>query len=734
MRRLLSILTIVLNAAVNLYGQSTNITTLFVSDFKKAEEFYKILAYRNALELYLHYEEKHEGDVLTTERIADCYVKLNNYNEAAAWYAKLVVRPNAKPIDHYNYAEVLCMIGDYTKALAAYRQYQNLAPSDARVKLKLKFLDQVDFHRRDSNLYTLGQSWYNSDQSDFGAHYFKNGIVFVSARDRDLFIKRKSMSALNDDETPLNTFFVLPTPEPQQSEADQVMLFYKRELNSIYHDGPVSFFQNDRKIAFSRNTLRNGRPARDADGKVNLELYFATLGEDNTLSDVTAFPFNDHSHSTGHPWVSNNGTILYFSSDRPGGYGGADIYVSYLQNSKWTEPRNVGAVINTPGDEFYPFIYKDSVMFFASNGHGGFGGLDNFVSRIDNSAFTTPANMSYPINTNMDDFALIIDETGRKGLFSSNRPGGKGYDDIYNFSLNKFTLLGTVVERSSRQPIPNATVFIRNNGHHIIDSLFTDSLGRFYTQLPLDQEFIVNSKKAGYTSIDEIRLVTDKNSVLTDTLTIPIWENGLFAQGFVYSNELQSTLPDATVVIENLTTGAIDSINVGKQAFYKFLVLPNTRYRITARKAGHIANGFNLNTDGLYRANLVNDILLEETFLEKLEVLFDFDEAIIKPEFNKTLDRFVRDLKRQPSARVNIGAHADSKGTHEYNLELSGKRATAVTSYLLNRGISKSRIDARGFGEELILNRCSDGVECTDEEHSLNRRAEIKIQLGPAGK
>jgi outer membrane protein OmpA-like peptidoglycan-associated protein len=723
------ILTILVLSALKLYGQSTNITTLFVSDFKKAEDFYKVLAYRNALELYLHYEEKHPDNRLTLERIADCYARLNNHSEAVSWYAKLVVDPNVKPVFHYKYAEMLSMIGEYDKALTAYHQYQQLEQGDVRTKLKIAFLDQLDFHKRDSNLYTVTQPWYNSDQSDFGAHYFKNGIVFVSARDRDLFIKRKSMSALNEDETPLNTFFVLPSMEDNRSEEDQVTLFYKHSLNSIYHDGPVSFYMDDKKMAFSRNTIRNGRPARDASGKVNLELFFASLGGDNTLTDVSAFPFNDHSHSTGHPWVSNDGKILYFSSDRPGGFGGADIYVSYLQNGKWTEPGNIGNVINTAGDEFYPNIYKDSVLFFASNGHGGFGGLDNFVSRMQNGKFSSPSNMSYPINTAMDDFGLVVDHTGRNGMFSSNRPNGSGYDDIYNFTLNKFTLLGTVVEKSSKLPIPNATVYIRNNAKQLVDSLLTDSQGSFYTVLPLDREFVVDSKKAGYTSIDQIRFVTDKNSVLTDTLTIPIWENGLFAQGYIYSNELQSVLPQATVILENLTTGSIDSVNVGAQAFYKFLVLPNTRYKITAKKDGHISNGFNLNTEGLYRASLVNDILLEETFLEKLEVLFDFNEAIIKPEFNKTLDRFVRDLKRSPESKLNIGAHADSKGTNQYNLELSGRRAKAVVNYLITREISKARIEARGFGEELILNQCSDGVECTEEEHSLNRRAEIKIQV-----
>jgi outer membrane protein OmpA-like peptidoglycan-associated protein/tetratricopeptide (TPR) repeat protein len=715
-------------ASLNLFAQSTNITTLFVNDFKKAEEFYKILAYRNALELYLHYEERHTNDRLVKERIADCYVKLGNYSEASSWYEKLVVDPKVKPIELYRYAEVLSMTHQYTKALAVYRQYQKAEQGDSRTKLKIAFLDLLEFHRRDSNLYSITHEWFNSDQSDFGAHYFRDGVVFVSARDRDLFIKRKSMSALNEDETPLNTFFVLPSFDGERSAEEQVDLFYKRELNSIYHDGPVSFFLNDKKIAFSRNVLRNGRPARDASGKVNLELFFASLGADNTLADVTAYTFNDHGHSTGHPWVSDDGKKMYFSSDRPGGFGGADIYESHNENGKWSEPKNIGNIINTAGDEFYPYVYADSVLFFTSNGHGGFGGLDNFVSHIQNGSFESPANMSFPINTAMDDFALLVDHTGRKGMFSSNREGGAGYDDIYTFVLNKFTLLGTVVERSSKLPIANATVYIKDPDNLLIDSLLTDSLGGFYTQLPLDKEFVVTSRKSGYTSIDQIRFVTDKNSVLTDTLTIPIWENGLFAQGRVFSNELQAILPGSTVVLENLTSGEIDSINVGADAFYKFLVLPNTKYKITARKAGHIANGFNLNTEGLYRSNLVNDILLEETFLEKLEVLFNFNESVIKGEFNKTLDRFVRDLKRAPTSKVNIGAHADSKGTNKYNLELSGKRAKAVTDYLVQRGISRSRIEATGFGEELILNQCSDGVECTDEEHSLNRRAEVKIQ------
>src|SRR5688572_8067281 len=139
MRIRFSISIILLFTSVNLYAQSTNITTLFVSDFKKAEDFYKILAYRNALELYLHYEEKHQGDQLTIERIADCYAKLNNYPEAAAWYEKIIANPTVKPIDYYKYAEILSIMGVYDKALKAYHQYQKMVPADGRAKLKIAF-------------------------------------------------------------------------------------------------------------------------------------------------------------------------------------------------------------------------------------------------------------------------------------------------------------------------------------------------------------------------------------------------------------------------------------------------------------------------------------------------------------------------------------------------------------------------------------------------------------------
>lgn len=711
------------------FSQSTNIGTLFKSDLKKGDLFYSHLAYQNALEFYLRYASRYPANTIVQERIADCYSRLGNYTEAERWYQKLSSDSSAKAMHHFRYGQVLSVNEKYDLALSAFQQFSKSVDTDERAGGKIKFIEQLEYHLRDSNLFTVTNEWYNSDQSDFAPQFFRDGVVFVSARDRDLFVKRKSLSALNEDEALLNAYYVSSEFNENKSMEEQVEMFYRKDLSSSYHDGPVTFFDNGSQIAFTRNVIRNGKVVRDSKGRVNLELFFARLQENKTMNRIDAFPFNKSDYSIAHPWISNDGNLLYFSSDMPGGIGGADIYVSTRDGNKWSDPKNLGSPVNTADDEFCPFLYKDSVLFFASNGHGGFGGLDNFSSKIINGKFETPVNLSYPVNTSQDDFSLIVDATGRNGLFASNRKGGKGYDDVYKFTLNKFTLLGTVVERSSKATVSDAHILILDENNIPVQTLRTNTEGHFYSKLPLDMKYKVLASKEGYTSLDTADVNTEHVSVLTDTLSISLWEHGLFAKGTIYSNESQSQLKDAVVALENLTKGESDSIVVGEDGKYNFLVLPDYHYKITAAKSGFISDGFELNTAGLYKGDLVNDILLEETFFEKFELLFDFNKADIKDEFITSLNRIVKDLKRSPKATVNIGAHADATGTSEYNLTLSNKRAEAVVQYLIQSGIQPSRIEAIGFGEELILNKCSDGVECTDEEHSRNRRAEVKVQL-----
>jgi len=265
--------------------------------------------------------EKDSSNLVARQRAADCFFRLSNMPEAERWYASLAGTPGVPPTYLYQYAEVLAMRGKYQEARGWLAQYQKVSRDD-RAKAKLDFIQRLNYYYRDSLLYTIKNEPFNSDQSDFAPQYFKDGSVFVSARDRDLFIKHHSASALNEKEAMLNIYFA---PKAAVGERDAVN-FDKRELNSPYHDGPIAFFDGDRRAVFSRTNLRAGKPVPSSN-RVNLKLYFGEV-DATGMKNIESFEFNDDTYSIAHPWISQDGKTLYFASNMPGGEGGVDLYAT----------------------------------------------------------------------------------------------------------------------------------------------------------------------------------------------------------------------------------------------------------------------------------------------------------------------------------------------------------------------------------------------------------------------
>jgi outer membrane protein OmpA-like peptidoglycan-associated protein/tetratricopeptide (TPR) repeat protein len=707
-------------------AQSTNISTLFQSNFKKAEYMYSRLAYRNALELYLVVNEKDSTNYPARQRIADCYFRLGEVDEAEQWYAALAQVPAVPPVYKYKYAQVLSIQGKYADAQKWFFEYATLT-SDPRATSNSEFIYFISYYFRDSVLYDIQHAPFNSDQSDFAPQYHNDGLVFVSARDRDLFVKRQSVSALNEKEAMLNIFYA----PKEATTTDDAVFFYHQDINSPYHDGPITFYDQGKRVAFSRNNLKDGKPVHH-DGKVHLKLYFAQLDKENTIRNIESFPFNNDTYSVGHPWISDNGNVLYFASDSPGGEGGVDLYRSIKDDGKWSTPHNLGPNLNTMGDELYPFMANDSTLYFSSNGHGGLGGIDIYVSRSTDKGktFGRPENLGFPLNTSSDDFSLVMDPGGRKGLFSSNREGGDGYDDIYSFEVKSFFVVGKTVNRNdSAKAVPSASIAIRNEQGILVHEAVSDAQGYFHADLSFDHDYQFSASKDGYTWLDTLKYSTNTRSLGRDSIIIPLWKHTMFAKGLVYSNETQDKLSQVVVMLQNLTDGRIDSVITSSTGSYNFLVMPDKKYKITAQKEGFISSGFELNTKGLFDGELLNDFLLEEVFNKKVVLQFDFDKWKIRSEFDPQLEEVVRAMTKNRKLHIHIGAYADARGTAEYNLRLSNNRANEVVNYLVSHGIDRQRITAIGFGEELILNHCSNGVICTDVEHSKNRRAELKVQL-----
>ena len=710
------------------FSQSTNVTTAFYGNVKKADTYFNHFAYRNALNLYLHANEKDPEDHYIRERIGECYFKLHDPINAEKWFSELINEPDVSDEAKFEYAEALSMNGKYADSKFWFEEYLKAKPDDKLAKEKIAFLNKLHRYQHDSLRFVISGAVFNSIHSEYGAHYFHEGVVFASSRDVDSFVKHKPMDAVDEDESSLNLFYV---DRKVTGEWGKVVHFHSEHIKSFLHEGPIAFSNNDNKGAFTRTLLKNGQAIYDENGRAHLGIYFADIDLLGSLSNITPFEHNSDSYSVAHPTLSTDGKTMYFSSSSPTGYGEADIYYSTFENDKWSDPINLGPGINTREDESFPFLANDSTLYFSSNGHGTLGGLDILVSYKKNGQFTKGQNFGGPLNSRFDDFSMVSDSTGRVGFFASNREGGKGLDDVYLFVANYYFLAGKVKELGDISPLSDAVVEVRNDKGELIDSVPIDEDGGFVLYLPFDQDFSLSAKKEGFESLGNEAFSTYGRPFGIDSLDLELWKKELYAKGKVFSNETESLLPGSSVILYSLADNKADTVLVNDKGEYSFQILPDKNYRVEARKEGYVTKGFDLDTKGIYKGELLNDIVLEEVFLEKNIIYFAFDKSDISSQSKQELDKVVSTLKSSSSATLNVGAYADSRGSKEYNKALSERRANSTVDYLVSKGVDRARIESQSFGEEFLVNECSDGVVCPERDHARNRRAEIKIQNSP---
>lgn len=728
MKRICCLILPILFSGSQSLSQSANISTFFHSKDRKADYYFDRFAYRQALEIYLQGFGSGHNDLHTRERIATCYVKLHDPASAELWYRRLMKEPDVSSASMFAYAEVLLMNARYQDARHWFNEYLKREPADPVAKAKVALLSQLSQYTENDHRFMIYHEDFNTASSEFGIHTFGKGLVFASSRDIDLFIKHKAVDLPSSEESPLNLFYV---EKNSSNETTKLHPFSPGELKTGYHEGPATFYDHFRKAAFTRSNLKKGRAVYDSDDKVRLGIFFADVSPAGHLTNVVPFQFNHDAYSNAHPSLSSTGDVLYFSSTNPTGHGGSDMYVSTRVNGRWTEPVNLGTGVNTTGDELFPFIANDTTLYFSSNGHGSLGGLDVYVTYKRNGVFGSPLNLGSPINTQFDDFSFVCDSTGRTGHLASNRAGGKGSDDVYGFIAMFYSLAGEVRQIGENKNVAGVKISAYDMNGNLLDSTRTDSSGYYHLEVPFDQDMVIRAEKDNFELLEDIAFSSKGKPFGVDSLVIPIWKKDLLVKGRVFSNETQSALPDAEVRLVDAIDGKVDSVQLTDSAAYEFLVRPDKKYRIEAGKEGFISSGFNLNTAELVKGNLLNDIVLEEVYIDKEVIFFEYDRYNISSEAAKMLDDIVRTLRRHPRTSLSVVAHADSRGTKEYNDILSRNRANATAEYIISKGINPKRISRSWFGEALILNRCSDGVECPEEEHSKNRRAEIKVQDAP---
>jgi len=483
------------------------------------------------------------------------------------------------------------------------------------------------------------------------------------------------------------------------NEGDSLSKSLSGQINTKMHEGTFAITKDKKTIYFTRNNFIRGKKGTDAKKISNLKVYKAEWNG-NAWENITELPFNSDDFSSEHPALNKDETKLYFSSDRSGGYGSFDLYsVNILAEGIFSNPVNLGPVINTDKKEQFPYIDMDNTLYFASNGHPGYGLLDIFISEYENGSYTKPDNLGLPINSGYDDFSISF-YSKKQGFFSSNRPSGKGSDDIYSFIETKPLVIedcmqfiaGTLTDQTTNQPIPNGKVQLQDAQGKVLKEVLTDEKALFNFEIECASSYIIHGNKEGYQDNQRTIVSTDeRKKTLDGSLQLLSLEEIKKQQQIKEQKEKETQL-------------ALEKKN-----------------RALADKA---------------KKEKINDIIKHENVLAKEkdktvikteEIHFDYTLWYLRRESRERLEVVLAVMRKYPGMVVEVGTHTDIRGNENYNSELSQKRANAVKEYLVDKGIADNRIIAKGYGESRPIIECATEEACTEEEHELNRRCEFVV-------
>jgi len=693
-----------------------------------ANLYFERCKYSQAVPLYQKAVKKNDEKIRkeATIRLADCYRFLNLATEASIWYSKAVQFEGIDPINYYYLGMSFRTLAKYDEAKKAFDNFNKLEPNDPRGSAYSKYCDDIKTLIDIAPNTEIGNvPNINSVYSDFAPFFYKNGLIFISDRNVDYLENRNYLW------TSYGYLDLYVTQPVTKNDFSSFLTFPVRMsdiFNQYYHDGPVSITPNFKEIFITR-TINN--KLRKDTTKVRthlLKIYYADLTDRKNVT-YKPFPYNSDKYSTGHPSISANGKKLIFSSDKAGGFGESDLYVSELNEGKWSEPVNLGAEVNTFGNEVFPFLANDSTLFFSSDGLPGFGGLDIYESKLVHGKWSAPRNMRAPINSSYDDFSIIFDKKLTSGFFSSNRPGGKGMDDIYSFSITRIDLNILCYDNQTKAILPGTLIELRSEDGKVIESKVADANGSVVFSVVPGGKYQVFGGKKDY--LDELQTIQVSSSVAGSTQQEKIYLNQLsrYLTIKIIDKESGSIIPRAKL---DISKGKYDKADLNDNSgIIRIKLTDNTDFNFIASAKEYFRNTASFTSSGKAPGEYVLNIELEKMSVGKQFVLedlyYDLNKYNIRPDAAIVLDKLVKILVDNPELRIEIGSHTDCRATTEYNRKLSQKRSESVVAYLISKGIAASRVEAKGYGESQLINKCADGVKCSEAEHQANRRTVVKI-------
>lgn len=631
------------------YGQLTFKT------LKAADDAFSKYSYARAAELYDAALEETEDSLYIHEQMALCYRFMNDTRESEAYLEKVVSNPSSDPEFDYLYAQALSSNGKYVQAKEWYSRYQNRVSDDPRAEEKLIALDDFNQFFADSAKYLIRRMEYNSPGLDFSPAIYDSGVVFASSRPTgNKWVKTN----FNWDES---EFLDLYKVRKEEKTATRFI----QDIQTKYHEGPLDFYDADQKVVFTRNNLIGKRLKQDKQGVTRLKLFFAESDGQGGWTNTQPFEYNSDDYSIGHPAINEEGTVLIFSSDMPGGFGESDLYISYKKGDTWSQPKNLGEKVNTAGKEMFPSLVANN-LYFASDGKGGLGGLDIFEANLDRSSLPkNVSNIGYPINSSKDDFGMVSNDRFRTGYFTSARIDSLK-DDIYYFERDYYILKGIAYNQETKKPLAGTDLFIENGKDELV-----------YRRSDQNGEFVV----------EDISPATWKVSGVKNTFQLVGEEKVTIKDG----NEVEQIVK---IYFEPIPKFPVD--------------LPASVTEFLTVTADSLSGNYNPDL----------------TSVSIKPIYYDFDKSELRVVGKVELEKLIIFMEQNPSLIISLSSHTDKRGPNKYNLLLSQRRANAAFDYLIERGIDAGRLQATGNGESNPTVECA---PCSKEQHQLNRRTEFLI-------
>lgn len=480
------------------------------SNLKKANKLFKEFSYVDASKAYEEYLEKEKSpSTQTLKNAGDSFYYIDDKRNALKWYQKLYdIQGTSIPDDYFiRYIESLKGVLDYDKADKITKEYLASKGDQKRIANYTRLKKQMDSLSKEKPLYTIRNLEINTDKSDFGPAFYGDKVVYSSSKDTTKFKEK----LYNWNRQPFLNLYVAERNTANGSLFNETV--FLPNAMTKYHEATVAFTPDLQTVYYSTNIVRKKKLVNDEEGTNNFKIVKGTIA-DGKLTNPQDIFFNNKKYSAGHPALSGDGKWLFFASDMPGGYRGSDLYVCQIaEDGTIGPPKNLGPEINTAGNDMFP-SFSNGTLYFASDGHFGWGGLDIYESKFKQDAtFSEPKNLGAPINSNKDDFAYIVDPKDTYGYFSSNRAQGKGDDDLYYFTKEKAPcnqwVSGKVTNSKSKLPIAEATVIVADMFGDKISEVATNTFGTYRISVPCGMKVKVSATKPGH-STDEKELESKK--------------------------------------------------------------------------------------------------------------------------------------------------------------------------------------------------------------------------------